>query len=156
MQKISPCLWYDHEAEEAVNFYVSIFKNSRITRISHYGEAGPGKPGSVLTVGFEIEGQSFTALNGGPIFKFNEAISLMVDCTTQEEIDYYWDRLSEGGKIEHCGWLRDRYGLCWQIVPRMLVDLISGPDAARANRVMTAMLKMVKFDIAELQRAAAE
>lgn len=156
MQKISPCLWYDHEAEEAVNFYISIFKKSRITRISHYGEAGPGKPGSVLTIGFEIEGQSFTALNGGPIFKFNEAISLMVDCATQEEIDYYWDRLSEGGKIEHCGWLRDRYGLCWQIVPRMLVEFISGPDAAKANRVMTAMLKMVKFDIAELQRAAAE
>lgn len=154
MQKISPFLWFDTQAEEAANFYVSIFKNAKITKIARCGEAGPGPQGSVMTVGFELEGQSFTALNGGPLFKFNEAISFVVDCGTQEEVDHYWDKLLAGGQAQQCGWLKDRYGLSWQIVPRILIELMSGPDPAAAQRVMQAMLGMVKLDIAGLKRAA--
>ncbi len=155
MQKISPFLWFDTQAEEAANFYVAIFKNAKITKIARYGGAGPGPQGSAMTVGFELEGQSFTALNGGPLFKFNEAISFVVDCGTQEEVDHYWDGLLAGGQAQQCGWLKDRYGLSWQIVPRILIELMSGPDPAAAQRVMQTMLGMVKLDIAELKRAAA-
>lgn len=155
MQKISPFLWFDTQAEEAANFYVAIFKNAKITKIARCGEAGPGPQGSAMTVGFELEGQSFTALNGGPLFKFNEAISFVVDCGTQEEVDHYWDALLAGGQAQQCGWLKDRYGLSWQIVPRILIELMSGPDPAAAQRVMQTMLGMVKLDIAELKRAAA-
>lgn len=154
MQKISPFLWFDTQAEEAANFYVSIFKNSRITRIARYGDAGPGPKGSVMTVGFELEGQSFTALNGGPVFKLSEAISFVVDCETQAEIDHYWDKLLAGGQAQHCGWLKDKFGLSWQIVPRVLIELVSGPDQAKAGRAMQAMMGMVKFDIAKLKQAA--
>ncbi len=154
MQKISPFLWFESEAEDAANHYVSIFRNSRIVKVARYGDAGPGPKGSVMTVGFELEGQTFTALNGGPMFKFNESISFVVDCTTQTEVDHYWDRLLEGGTAQQCGWLKDRYGLSWQIVPRVLVELLTGADPATAGRVMQAMFGMVKLDIAKLQQAA--
>jgi predicted 3-demethylubiquinone-9 3-methyltransferase (glyoxalase superfamily) len=160
-QKITPCLWFDNQAEEAVTFYIAIFKNSKIVTVSRYGEAGKeihGKPaGSVMTVAFELEGQTFTALNGGPIFKFNEAISFQVDCETQAEVDHYWTNLSEGGdpSAQQCGWLKDRYGVSWQIVPRALVEMLMDPDAGRSQRVMTAMLRMKKIDIGELKRAYA-
>lgn len=154
MQKISPFLWFESEAEDAAKFYVSIFRNSRIVKVARYSEAGPGPEGSAMTVGFELEGQTFTALNGGPMFKFNEAISFVVDCTTQAEVDHYWDHLLEGGTAQQCGWLKDRYGLSWQIVPRVLVELLSGSDPAKAGRVMQAMFGMVKLDIAKLQQAA--
>lgn len=154
MQKISPFLWFETEAEDAAKFYVSIFRNSRIVKVARYGDAGPGPKGGVMTVGFELEGQTFTALNGGPMLKFNEAISFVVDCTTQAEVDHYWDRLLDGGTARQCGWLKDRYGLSWQIVPRVLVELLSGSDPAKAGRVMQAMLGMVKLDIAKLQQAA--
>ena len=154
MQKISPFLWFETEAEDAANFYVSIFKNSRIAKVARYSDAGPGPKGSVMTVGFELEGQTFTALNGGPMFKFNEAISFVVDCTTQVEVDHYWDHLLEGGTAQQCGWLKDRYGLSWQIVPRVLVDLLSGSDPAKAGRVMQAMFGMVKLDSTKLLQAA--
>jgi predicted 3-demethylubiquinone-9 3-methyltransferase (glyoxalase superfamily) len=159
MEKIIPCLWFDSEAEEAVRFYTGIFKNSKVGNISRYGEAGReihGKPaGTVLTIEFELNGQPFTALNGGPVFKFTEAISFQVDCESQEEIDYYWGRLSEGGdkKAQQCGWLKDRYGVSWQIVPTILVEMLQDKDGARANRVMQAMLGMTKIDIQGLQRA---
>ena len=154
MQKIRPCPWFDDNAEEAVNFYTSVFKNSRIQDVSRYGDAGPGKPGSVLVMTFELEGQEFMALNGGPMFKFNEAISLSVDCKTQEEVDELWGRLTaNGGKESQCGWLKDKFGLSWQIVPRALPEMLSDPDPEKSRRVMQAMLKMKKIDIAELERA---
>jgi predicted 3-demethylubiquinone-9 3-methyltransferase (glyoxalase superfamily) len=154
---IIPCLWFDGEAEEAARFYVSVFRNARIGRISRYGEEGfeiHGRPaGSVMTVEFEIEGQNFTALNGGPHFNFNEAISFQIPCETQEEIDHYWERLSAGGRIQQCGWLQDRFGVSWQIIPTTLPDMIGDSDKAKAARAMRAMLGMKKFDIAELRAA---
>ena len=160
IQRITPCLWFDRQAEEAVNFYMSVFANSRITTVSRYGEAGReihgGTPGNVLTIAFELDGAAFTALNGGPHFKFNEAISLQVYCDTQQEIDHYWSRLSEGGdpKAQQCGWLKDRYGLSWQVVPSSMERLMT-TGADRADRVMNAMLKMKKIDIEALERAYA-
>jgi predicted 3-demethylubiquinone-9 3-methyltransferase (glyoxalase superfamily) len=160
-QKIAPCLWFDSQAEEAANFYTSIFNNSRITQISRYGEAGKefhGKqPGSVMTVAFELDGQPFTALNGGPIFKFNEAISLQIYCDSQREIDHFWEQLSAGGdpQAQQCGWLKDRFGVSWQVVPRVLNELLKDADATKSQRVMSALLKMKKLDIAELKRAHA-
>ena len=159
LHKITPCLWYDDEAEEAAKFYTGIFKNSKIGRISRYSEAGREvhrkQPGTVLTVEFELEGLSFTALNGGPIFKFNEAISFQVNCETQEQVDYYWDKLSAGGdpKAQQCGWLKDKFGVSWQIVPSILPQLMTDPDPAKSGRVMAAMLQMKKLDIEKLRRA---
>src|SRR5579883_2496884 len=138
-QKITPFLWFDNQAEEAVNFYTSIFKNSRILSVNRYGEAGPGPKGSVMTIAFELEGQKFTALNGGPVFKFTPAISFVVNCDTQEEVDNFWSRLSEGGKEIECGWLTDKYSLSWQIVPTALFKFLQDPDKAKAQRVMQAM-----------------
>ena len=158
MQKITPFLWFDDQAEEAVKFHTSIFKNSKIGKIARYDKAGEkaaGRPaGSVMTIEFHLEGQEFVALNGGPMFKFTEAISFVVNCETQEEVDYYWEKLSEGGKEVQCGWLKDKFGLSWQIVPTVLGELLSDKDAAKAQRVMTAMLKMVKLDIKKLKQAA--
>ena len=158
MQKITPFLWFNDNAEEAVKFYTSIFKNSKIGKIARYGEEGEkiaGRPkGSVMTVEFQIEGQEFVALNGGPIFKFTEAISFVVNCETQEEVDYYWEKLSASGKEVQCGWLTDKFGLSWQIVPTVLGELLSDKDAAKSQRVMQAMLKMVKLDIKKLKQAA--
>jgi predicted 3-demethylubiquinone-9 3-methyltransferase (glyoxalase superfamily) len=155
MQKITPFLWYDTQAEEAANFYVSIFKESKILGLTRYGEAGPGPKGSVLTVAFELEGQKFTALNGGPHFKFTEAVSFVVNCISQEEVDYFWEKLLEGGGQEsQCGWLKDKYGLSWQVVPNVLPELLQDKDPEKANRVMQAMMKMVKIDIETLKRAA--
>ena len=159
MQKINPCLWFDYNAEEAVNRYVSIFKNSKILGVSRYGKAGKeihGRPaGSVMTVAFELDGQRFTALNGGPHFKFNEAVSFQVNCETQEEVDYYWEQLSQGGdeKAQQCGWVKDRFGLSWQIVPTALPEMLQDPDSEKTNRVMVVLLRMKKLDIAELRRA---
>ena len=159
MEKIIPCLWFDSEAEEAVKLYTGIFKNSKTGNISRYGEAGReihGKPvGTVLTIEFERNGQAFTALNGGPVFKFTEAISFQVSCESQGEIDYYWEKLSEGGdkKAQQCGWLKDRYGVSWQVVPSILVKMLQDKDAERSNRVMQAMLQMTKIDIQGLRRA---
>ena len=155
MQKITPFLWFDHQAEEAAKFYVSVFKKSKMGRVARYGDAGPGPKGSVMTAGFQIEGQEFTALNGGPQFKFTEAVSFVVSCKTQDEVDYYWDKLlAGGGKVQACGWLKDKFGLCWQIVPDVLIELVSGSDPAKAQRVMQAMMQMKKLDIEGLQRAA--
>jgi predicted 3-demethylubiquinone-9 3-methyltransferase (glyoxalase superfamily) len=153
-QKITPFLWFDNQAEEAANFYVSIFKNSKIGTISRYGEAGPGPKGSVMVVSLEIAGQRFLALNGGPTFKFTEAVSFMVDCKSQQEVDELWEKLSEGGSTQDCGWLKDKYGLSWQITPTVLMELISDPDPEKSDRVMKAMLQMTKIDIAKLQQAA--
>jgi predicted 3-demethylubiquinone-9 3-methyltransferase (glyoxalase superfamily) len=153
MSKITTSLWFDSNAEEAANFYTSVFKDSKITNISRYGDVGPGPKGSVMVVGFELNGQSFIGINGGPHFKFSPAISLVINCETQDEIDYYWDRLVEGGAPSQCGWLTDKYGLSWQIVPTVINELMK--DADKANSVMAAVLKMVKLDITELQRAAA-
>ena len=155
MQKITPFLWFDNQAEEAANFYVSIFKNSKIKHIARCGDAGPGPKGSVMVVSFELDGVQFTALNGGPRFKFTEAVSFVVDCKSQEEVDHFWDKLSAGGQTQQCGWLKDKYGLSWQIVPTVLMELASDPDAAKSNRVMQAMMQMTKIDIAKLQQAAA-
>ena len=161
IQKITPCLWFDTQAEEAAQYYCAIFPNSQILSISRYGEAGHeihGMPaGSVLTVAFELDGQAFTALNGGPVFKFNEAISLQVNCDDQEEVDRYWDRLSAGGDetAQQCGWLKDKYGVSWQIVPAVLPDMMADADQRKTERVMTALLKMKKLDIVELKRAYA-
>jgi predicted 3-demethylubiquinone-9 3-methyltransferase (glyoxalase superfamily) len=155
MQKIHPFLWFDTQAEEAANLYVSIFKNSKITSISRYPEGGPVPKDRVMTVGFELEGQQFTALNAGPHFKFTEAISFVVDCKSQEEVDHYWTRLTaDGGQPSQCGWLKDKYGLSWQITPSVLIELVSGPDTAKAGRVMAAMMQMGKIDIAKLKEAA--
>jgi len=152
MDRISPFLWFDNQAEEAANFYVSIFKNSRIKDISRYPEGSPGPAGSVMVVSFELDGREFHALNGGPLFKFTEAISLAVSCETQDEVDYYWQKLSAGGQEVQCGWVKDRYGLSWQVVPTALGRLMTDPE--KSKRVMGAMLKMVKIDIAALERAA--
>jgi predicted 3-demethylubiquinone-9 3-methyltransferase (glyoxalase superfamily) len=159
VQKLAPCLWFDHQAEEAARYYTGIFKNSKIGRISRYGEVGReihGRPpGSVMTVEFELEGQKFTALNGGPVFTFNEAVSLQIICETQQEVDYYWDRLTKGGdeKAQQCGWLKDKYGLSWQVVPAVLPELMSDPDQEKSDRVMEALLPMKKLDIDQLKRA---
>ena len=162
MQKISPCLWFDDNAEEAVNFYTSIFKNSKIGNVTRYGKEGyeihKKKEGSVMTIDFEIEGQKFLVLNGGPIFKFNEAISFQVYCDTQEEIDYYWDKLSEGGdkNAQVCGWLKDKYGLSWQVVPVIMIKMLQDKDSKKTERVMKAMLQMSKLDIDALTKAYQE
>jgi len=154
MQKISPFLWFDSQAEEAANFYVSVFKNSKITNVSRYGDAASAPAAKVMTVAFELDGQPFTALNGGPAFKFTEAISFAVICSTQEEVDHYWTALTAGGQESQCGWLKDKYGLSWQITPSALPRLLNDPDRARARRVMDAMMKMKKIEIADLQKAA--
>jgi len=154
MQKITPFLWFDNNAEAAAQFYTSIFKNSKILNVSRYGDAGPGPKGSVMVVNFQLEGQQFTALNGGPLFKFSEAFSFVVNCETQKEIDEYWSKLtSGGGKESECGWLKDKFGFSWQIVPAALGKLLSDPK--KANRVMQAVLQMKKLDIAKLEDAAA-
>lgn len=153
MQKINPFLWFDAQAEEAANFYTSIFKNSKIGKVSRYGEAGPGPPESVMVIEFELEGQKFIGLNGGPHFKFTEAVSFVVNCETQDEIDYYWDKLTaDGGKESQCGWLKDKFGLSWQVVPTIMGKLMTG-DAEKSGRVMKALMPMKKIDIATLQRA---
>lgn len=157
VQKIAPCLWFDTQAQEAAEFYVSIFDNSRIVRVLHYTEAGHeihGMPtGSVLTVEFEISGQRFTALNGGPHFTFNEAISLEISCADQREVDYYWEKLSAGGKQGNCGWLKDRYGVSWQVTPVILAEMLNDPDQSKCARVTNAFLKMRKLEIRELEKA---
>ncbi|KRV49577.1 3-demethylubiquinone-9 3-methyltransferase [Wenjunlia vitaminophila] len=154
MQKITPCLWFDTQAEEAVGHYVSVFPDSRVLEVHRYGEAGPGEPGTVMLVVFELAGQRFQALNGGPQFTFNEAVSLAVDCADQQEVDTYWERLTDGGEPGPCGWLKDRYGLSWQIVPRRLGELMSDPDPGRVARATQAMLTMSKIDIRALDEAA--
>ena len=160
-QRIAPCLWFDTQAEEAARFYAGIFKNSRILDIARYGKTGyeiHRRPaGAVMTVAFELDGQAFTALNGGPMFKFNEAISFQVNCETQEEVDHYWDKLSEGGDptAQQCGWLKDKYGASWQVVPRILIEMVKDPEDQKSQRAMAAMLQMKKIDIAELKRAYA-
>ena len=155
MSRISPFLWYDSEAEAAAQLYVSIFPNSKITSVARYGEARPGKPGSAMTVRFELDGLPVTALNGGPHFKLTEAFSMSVDCADQAEVDHYWNALIEGGgRPSQCGWLKDRFGLSWQIVPRALPRLLADPDRAKAQRVMAAMMKMSKLEVAELEAAA--
>jgi predicted 3-demethylubiquinone-9 3-methyltransferase (glyoxalase superfamily) len=156
MQTIVPCLWFDTEGEAAARFYTSVFPNSRIGEVSRYGSAGPRSEGTVMTVSFELNGQGFVALNGGPEFKFNEAISFQVSCETQEEVDSYWRQLSEGGEEGPCGWLKDRFGVSWQIVPTALPRLLGDPDAERSQRVMRAMLGMKKIEIEGLERAAAQ
>jgi predicted 3-demethylubiquinone-9 3-methyltransferase (glyoxalase superfamily) len=152
--KITPCLWFDTQGEEAATFYTSIFPNSRIVEVAHYGDAGPRPAGTVMTVVYELDGQRFLALNGGPQFTFSEAVSFQVDCETQEEVDHYWDTLSEGGEQGPCGWLKDRFGLSWQIVPSALPRLLADPDREKSQRVMAAMLEMKKIEIDELERAA--
>jgi predicted 3-demethylubiquinone-9 3-methyltransferase (glyoxalase superfamily) len=160
-QKITPFLWFDNQAEEAVIFYISIFKNSRIVSVTHYGEEGAdasGRPkGTVMTVAFQLDGQEFVALNGGPYFKFTEAISFVVNCESQNEVDYYWENLSEGGdeKAQQCGWLKDKYGVSWQIVPTVLSELLNDPDPDKSRRAMKAMLPMKKIDIEMLKKAVA-
>jgi len=162
MQKISPCLWFDDQGEEAAKFYTSIFKDSKIGDVTRYGKEGyeihGREEGTVMTVEFEIEGQKFLALNGGPIFKFNEAISFQVYCETQEEVDYYWEKLSEGGdeKAQQCGWLKDKYGVSWQIVPNILIKMLKDKDSEKSQRVMKAMLQMHKLDISILKKAYEE
>lgn len=153
MQKITPFLWFNNNAEEAMNHYTSIFKNSKIVSVSRYGEAGPGLKGTVMTGTFEIEGQQFYVLNGGPQFKFTEAISLFVNCETQDEVDELWAKLSEGGEESRCGWLKDKFGLSWQIVPAILGKLLNSPDKEKSKRAMQAMMQMGKLDIAALQKA---
>jgi predicted 3-demethylubiquinone-9 3-methyltransferase (glyoxalase superfamily) len=156
MQKITTFLWYDHQAEEAANFYVSIFKNSKVLSVSRYGEAGPGPKGSAMTATFQLEGQEFIALNGGPHFKFTPAISLFVSCQTQPEVDELWEKLSAGGSTQQCGWLTDKYGLSWQIIPTALGQLMQDKDPKKSGAVMQAMLKMTKIDIKGLQQAHAQ
>jgi predicted 3-demethylubiquinone-9 3-methyltransferase (glyoxalase superfamily) len=153
MQKITPFLWFDDQAEEAMHHYVSIFRNSRALGVTRYGDAGPGPKGSVMIAAFELEGQRFTALNGGPHFKFTEAVSFVVNCETQEEVDQLWDKLGEGGQFQQCGWLKDKFGLSWQIVPTVLIELINDPDSEKSRRVTEAMLQMTKIDIAKLWQA---
>lgn len=161
LQKITPCLWFDDQAEDAARFYTSVFRNSRITQVARYGQAGRemhGRaPGSAMTVAFELDGHSFTALNGGPVFRFNEAISFQVNCEDQKEVDYFWRKLSEGGdeRAQQCGWLKDRFGVSWQIVPRILVAMVTDPDVEKSQRVFAAMLQMKKIDIDALKRAYA-
>jgi len=153
IQKISPFLWFDTQAEEAVNFYISIFEDSRVKTVTRYGDAGPGPAGSVMTISFELAGQEFVALNGGPIYKFTEAVSFVVNCETQEEIDRMWAKLSEGGSDIQCGWLKDKFGLSWQVVPVALFEFLRDPDPVKTQRVMRAMFQMVKLDLATLERA---
>jgi len=153
MQKITTFLWFDDKAEEAARFYTSIFEDSKITRVTRYAAGAPRPEGSVMTVSFELERQEFIALNGGPHYRFNPAISLFVNCETQAEVDAYWEKLAAGGKPIQCGWIEDRYGLCWQIVPRQLLEMLQDSDRARANRTMQALMGMVKLDLAELKRA---
>jgi predicted 3-demethylubiquinone-9 3-methyltransferase (glyoxalase superfamily) len=153
MQKITPFLWFNDNAEEAMNLYISIFKNSKVLNVARYGEAGPGANGTVMTATFQLDGQEFVALNGGPHFKFTEAISFVVYCETQEEVDKFWEKLSEGGEKSRCGWLKDKYGLSWQIVPTVLAELYKDKDAEKTKRVMEAMLKMDKLDIKTLKQA---
>ena len=153
MQKISPFLWFNGKAEEAMNFYISIFKNSKILSVTRYGEAGPGPKGTVMTAKFALNGQEFVALNGGPQFTFTEAISFVVNCETQQEVDELWEKLSEGGQKSRCGWLKDKYGLSWQVVPTALVEMLQDKDAKKSNRVMQAMLQMNKIEIETLRRA---
>lgn len=162
MQKITTFLWFDHQAEEAAEHYVSVFSGrpggdastSKVLSVARYGEAGPGEPGTAMTVNFQLEGQEFIALNGGPEFTFDEAVSLFVRCGSQEEVDYFWERLTDGGEESQCGWLKDRYGLSWQIIPDRLMELLGDPDPERAKRAMTAMLQMRKIDVPTLERAA--
>ena len=153
-QKITPFLWYTDQAEEAVNFYTSVFKNSKINTLTRYSEAGPGPKGSVMTASFEIEGQEFVALNGGPVYKFTPAVSFVINCETQEEVDHFWEKLSAGGRTDRCGWLTDKFGLSWQVVPKALIELLRDPDPAKSRRVMEAMLQMTKIDIPTLKKAA--
>ena len=155
MQKITPFLWFDTQAEEAMNFYTSVFKNSKVGAITRYGEGMPVPAGTVMTASFELEGLTFTALNAGPHFKFNESISFVIDCGSQEEVDYYWDKLTaDGGKESMCGWLKDKYGLSWQVTPRQLIELTTGPDKEKSQRAMQAMMKMKKIIIADIEKAA--
>ena len=155
MQKLTPCLWFDTDGEDAASFYTSVFPNSKILDVTRYGSAGPRPEGTVMTVSFELDGQQFVALNGGPEYTFSEAISFQVDCKTQDEVDHYWSKLSEGGEEGPCGWLKDRFGVSWQIVPSALPRLLGDPDPEKAQRVMAAMLEMKKIEIAGLERAAA-
>ena len=154
LTKITPCLWFDTQGEEAATFYTNVFENSKITNVTHYGSAGPRPEGMVLTVEFELDGQPFTALNGGPDFTFNEALSLQINCESQQEVDHFWEKLGEGGEPGPCGWLKDKYGVSWQVNPTRLTELISDPDPERAQRALKAMLGMGKIDIAEVERAA--
>ena len=156
MQKITPFLWYDGRAEEAANFYTSIFKNSKVLNVARYGDAGPGPKGSVMLVTFELEGQRFMALNGGPEYTFSPAISLFVDCETQAEVDELWEKLSAGGEKSRCGWLKDKYGVSWQIIPSALGELLNDPDPQKSKRVMQAMMQMTKIEIAGLKQAYAQ
>jgi predicted 3-demethylubiquinone-9 3-methyltransferase (glyoxalase superfamily) len=153
MQKISPCLWFDGQAEEAANFYVSLFDDSEVTNVARYPEGSPLPAGGVMTVDFRLAGQEYTALNGGPEFSFTEAVSFVVHCDTQEEVDRFWDKLSEGGQIQQCGWVKDQFGLSWQITPSVLIELLNDPDPEKSQRVMEAMLQMTKIDIAKLRQA---
>ncbi len=154
MQKITPCLWFDTQAEEAAEFYTSVFDNSKILEVARHGEAGPGPEGSAMVVRFALDGQEFVGLNGGPLFTFDEAVSFQIDCTDQAEVDYYWDRLSEGGEEGQCGWLKDRFGLSWQVIPARLIELLGDPDPAVAERATRAMFEMRKIDIAAVEKAA--
>jgi predicted 3-demethylubiquinone-9 3-methyltransferase (glyoxalase superfamily) len=156
MNEITPCLWFDTEGEEAAKLYTSVFPNSKILDVSRYGEAGPRPAGTAMTVSFELEGQRFVALNGGPQYTFTEAVSFQVSCKTQDEVDHFWNKLSEGGEEGPCGWLKDRFGLSWQIIPTRLPELLTDPDREKSQRVMAAMLKMKKIEIGELERAAAQ
>ena len=157
MQKITPFLWFDNQAEEAMRFYTSVFKNSKAGKVTYYGEGAPLPKGTVMTASFELEGMQFTALNGGPLFKFTEAVSFHISCKNQEEVDYYWEKLTaDGGQVVQCGWLKDKYGLSWQVVPAMLYELLGDKDRAKAQRVTQAMLAMKKLDIKKLQEAALE
>jgi predicted 3-demethylubiquinone-9 3-methyltransferase (glyoxalase superfamily) len=153
MQKITPFLWFDGKAEEAANYYVSIFKNSKINHVSRYGDAGPGPKGSVMIVSFQVEGQSFTALNGGPQYKFTPAISLFVNCEDQAEVDHLWEKLSTGGATQQCGWLTDKYGVTWQIIPKALMELMQDKDPVKSQRVFEAMMKMNKIEVEDLKKA---
>ena len=156
MPKITPFLWFDNQAEEAMNFYVSIFKNSKVLSVNRYGDGAPGPKGTVMTANFELDGQMFTALNGGPMYTFSPAISFVVHCETQAEVDEYWEKLSEGGKENQCAWLDDKFGVSWQIVPNALIELLGDPDPVKAGRVMQAMLQMTKIDIEKLKQAYAQ
>ena len=153
MQKITPFLWFDSQAEDAAKFYTSVFKNSKVLSVSHYGETGPGPKGSVMTVKFTLDGQEFVALNGGPHYKINPAVSFVINCTNQDEVDYYWSKLTEGGQPVQCGWLTDKFGVSWQVVPTALLEYAADQDPVKADRAMAAMMKMVKLDIAGLKRA---
>lgn len=153
MQRITTYLWFDNQAEEAAEFYSSIFENSKINNVQRYGDAGPGPAGTAMTVSFELDGQEFIALNGGPHFSFTEAISLYIECADQDEVDFYWSRLTDGGEPSQCGWLKDRYGLSWQVIPRELPELLGDPDPEKANRATQAMLSMTKIDLEVLRKA---